>query len=116
MQGRDLNGPTAMLRSVAALDHTKPFIGSMFVIEILPGTANGPDGSDKLWALVRTAFALGLLQCHFNCVDRDTLRAAQKEPERFGNVLVRVSGYSARFVDLGRDIQHHIIARTAHVV
>jgi formate C-acetyltransferase len=105
-----------MLRSIAALDHRTPLIGSMFVIELLPGTLKGPEGGKKLWSLVRTAFGLGLPQCHFSCVDRETLRAAQEDPQRFGHVLVRVSGYSARFVDLGKELQDHIIARTAHTV
>lgn len=114
MQGRDREGPTAMLRSVASLDHRKPFIGSMFVIELLPDSLPGPEGGEKLWTLIRTAFDLGLPQCHVNCVDHGTLRAAQRDPERFGHLLVRVSGFSARFVDLSEDIQDHIIARTPH--
>jgi len=113
-QGRDRDGPTAMLQSVATLDHRKPFIGSMYVVELLPDSVRGEEGLEKIWALVRTAFDLGLPQFHFNCADRGTLSAAQATPERFGHVLVRVSGYSARFVDLTRDIQDHIIARTAH--
>ena len=116
MQGRDREGPTAMLQSVAALDHREPFIGSMCVVELLPDSVKGKDGLEKIWALIRTAFDLGLPQFHLNCGDRETLRAAQADPDRFGHVLVRVSGYSARFVDLARDIQDHIIARTAHAV
>ena len=114
MQGRDREGPTAVIRSVAALDHRKPFIGTMFVVELLPDSVAGPAGADRLWTLVRTAFDLGLPQFHFNCVERGTLRDAQAQPERFGHVLVRVSGYSARFVDLSRETQDHIISRTAH--
>lgn len=115
MQGRDREGLTAMLRSVAALDHRKPFIGTMYVIELSPDSLPGAEGAEKIWTLIRTAFDLGLPQCHVNCVDHGTLRAAQEDPERFGHVLVRVSGFSARFVDLARDVQDHIIARTPHV-
>lgn len=64
---------------------------------------------------IRTWCDLHLWHVQFNVINRDTLLAAQKEPEKYRNLIVRIAGYSAYFVELSEDLQNDLIARTAHV-
>ena len=71
-------------------------------------------GQANLGAMIQTLFALGAFHVQFNCVSSEVLRAAQKTPENYKDLLVRVAGYSTQFVNLSRSMQDAIIARTEH--
>jgi len=109
-QGADLHGPTAVMKSAARIDHTRTG-GTLLNLKFNPQVLAG-EGVDRLGELVRGYFRLGGHHVQFNVVDAATLRAAQAEPERYRNLIVRVAGYSDYFVDVGRDLQEEIISRT----
>jgi formate C-acetyltransferase len=79
-----------------------------------PATVAGPAGTRKLMSLIRTACDLKMWHLQFNIINRETLIAAQKNPEKYQDLLVRVAGYSAYFVDLTPQLQNEIIKRTEH--
>ncbi len=110
--GADRKGPTAVMRSLAKLDHARTG-GTLLNQRFLPGALAGDKGLDLLSALVRGYFGLGGHHAQFNVVDTETLRAAQAKPEDYRNLLVRVAGYSDYFVNLDRNHQEEIISRTA---
>jgi formate C-acetyltransferase len=87
--------------------------GTLLNQRFLPQVLDGDTGIAQLVALVRTYFRMGGHHIQFNVVGTDTLRDAQAHPERYRDLLVRVAGYSDYFVDIGRDLQEEIIARTA---
>jgi formate C-acetyltransferase len=112
VSGRDKYGPTAVLNSVARLDHVMTSNGTLLNQKFHPSALSGEQGLKNLVSLVRSYFDSKGLHVQFNVVDRNTLLDAQKNPERHKNLLVRVAGYSAHFVHLNRDIQNDIISRT----
>ena len=110
-QGADKLGPTAVIKSVAKLDHVKTggtLLNQKFMPELLADDA----GLDKLAHLVRTYFKLDGHHIQFNVVSKDTLLKAQKHPEKYRDLIVRVAGYSDYFCDIGKELQDEIIART----
>ena len=109
-QGADLHGPTAVMKSAARIDHTRTG-GTLLNLKFSPQVLAG-EGVERLAELVRGYFTLGGHHVQFNVVDAATLRAAQEDPERYRNLIVRVAGYSDYFVDVGRDLQEEIISRT----
>ncbi|HQQ72697.1 MAG TPA: glycyl radical protein [Rectinema sp.] len=111
-QGADRNGPTAVIKSLAKIDSAKTG-GCLLNQRFLPQTLEGEKGIDNLTSLIKTFFRLGGHHIQFNVVDTKTLREAQKKPENYRNLLVRVAGYSDYFVDLDRNHQEEIISRTA---
>jgi formate C-acetyltransferase len=113
VQGTDRAGPTAVVRSAAALDHARTG-GTLLNQKFAPEALQGPADLDKLAAVVRTYFALGGHHIQFNVVTAATLRAAQREPEKYRDLIVRVAGYSDYFCDLTRALQDEIISRTEH--
>ncbi|MBP1688062.1 MAG: putative pyruvate formate-lyase [Deltaproteobacteria bacterium] len=115
-QGTDVNGPTATVKSVAALEHINLAQGTIFNMKFHPAALGNKAGLMKWANLVRTYFDLGGWEIQFNVVDVATLRAAQEHPEQYKDLVVRVVGYSAFFVDLDKSVQDDIIARTEHVV
>lgn len=112
MIGMDLNGPTAVVASVAALDPLIPQSGVLLNQRFDPAMVKGEKGLDILETVIRTYFMKHGQHIQINVVDTATLLAAQEKPEDYRNILVRVAGYSAYFVDLERGIQDNIIART----
>ena len=110
--GSERNGPTAMLGSVAGIDHSLISNGCAVNMKFLPSLFDGEERVDKMVQLVRTYFSLGGMELQPNVVSNETLRDAQAHPERYRDLAVRVSGYSALFTDLGRAIQDEIIQRT----
>jgi pyruvate formate-lyase/glycerol dehydratase family glycyl radical enzyme len=114
VQGADRHGPTAVIRSVAKMDHVRTG-GTLLNQKFTPQVLAGDDGLDKLVQLVRTYFKLDGHHIQFNVVDAATLRAAQAHPEQYRDLIVRVAGYSDYFCDLGVALQDEIIARTEHV-
>jgi pyruvate formate-lyase/glycerol dehydratase family glycyl radical enzyme len=113
VQGADRCGPTAVLRSVAKMDHWRTG-GTLLNQKFTPALLADEAGLRGLAHLVRTYFRLGGHHLQFNVVDADTLRAAQKQPEKYRDLIVRVAGYSDFFRDLTRPLQDEIIARTEH--
>jgi formate C-acetyltransferase len=111
-QGADRRGPTAVAKSLAKLDHSRTG-GSLLNQRFLPATLAGEEGLRKLSAYVRGYFRMGGHHVQFNVVDSATLRDAQKKPENYRDLLVRVAGYSDYFVDLDLNHQEEIISRTA---
>jgi formate C-acetyltransferase len=110
--GADRRGPTAVIKSLGKMDQVKSG-GTLLNQRFLPQTLAGEEGLEKLGHLIRTYFRLDGHHIQFNVVDTDTLRAAQRNPDRYRDLLVRVAGYSDYFCDLGEDLQEEIIARTA---
>jgi pyruvate-formate lyase len=112
-QGADGKGPTAVIKSAAKIDHSKTG-GTLLNQKLMPQLLADETSIDKLAHLVRTYFKLGGHHIQFNVVDAQTLRMAQEYPEKYRNLIVRVAGYSDYFVDVGRELQDEIIARTEH--
>jgi formate C-acetyltransferase len=110
-QGRNVSGPTATMKSVAKLDHIKLTGGSVLNMRFNPGLLKDEPNMRKFVSLIRTFCETGGFLVQFNITDTETLRAAQKEPERYRDLLVRVATYSAYFVDLSPELQNDIIAR-----
>jgi formate C-acetyltransferase len=113
VQGADRKGPTAVLRSVAKMDHVRTG-GTLLNQKFTPQILDGETGLRGLGSLIRTYFGLGGHHIQFNVVDACTLRAAQRDPARHRDLIVRVAGYSDYFCDLGETLQNEIIARTEH--
>ena len=109
--GADRNGPTAVIKSLAKMDQAKSG-GTLLNQRFLPSVLSTENDLKKFAGLIRTYFTLGGHHIQFNVVDTKTLRAAQKTPDDYRNLLVRVAGYSDYFVDLDRDHQEEIISRT----
>jgi len=109
--GADTNGPTAVIKSVAKIDHWKTG-GTLLNQKFMPEVLADEEGRKKLGNLVRTYFKLGGHHIQFNVVHADTLKSAQKSPELYQDLIVRVAGYSDYFVNIGKDLQNEIIART----
>ena len=109
-QGRDTRGPTAVLNSAAKIDTRKSY-NHLLNQKFLPSMLEG-DMKPIFVSYLRTWGDLGISHIQFNVIDRETLLAAQKNPERYSDLIVRVAGYSAYFVDLSKGLQDSIIART----
>jgi len=117
-QGADVNGPTAVMLSVAHTQATAYVEGAarLFNMKLSPQSVNGALGTRRLSALIRTWCDLKLWHLQFNIINNATLIAAQKEPQKYRNLIVRVAGYSAYFVDLSPDLQAEITHRTEHTM
>ena len=115
-QGADQNGPTAVLSSACCFDH-KPFTNGMALnMRFAPVTMASDDSLAKVRTLMQTYFDMGGMEVQYNIVSSDTLRAAQDDPDTYKNLVVRVAGFSAYFVELHRSLQNDIIARTENRV
>ena len=110
--GKDVNGPTAAATSVSRLDHFIVSNGTLFNQKFHPSALSGREGLEKFVALIRSYFDQKGMHMQFNVVDRDTLIDAQKYPEKYKHLVVRVAGYSALFTTLSRSLQDDIIRRT----
>jgi len=110
--GRDVNGPTASCNSVSHLDHFIASNGTLFNMKFHPTALAGSQGLENFVSLVRGYFDKKGTHMQFNVVSRDTLRDAQKHPEKYKGLVVRVAGYSALFTTLSRALQDDIINRT----
>ena len=110
-QGADRCGPTAVIKSASRMDHARSG-GTLLNQKFTPALLEGAEGIDQLAHLVRAYFKLDGHHIQFNVVTGDTLRAAQKEPEKHRDLIVRVAGYSDYFCDLTKGLQDEIIERT----
>ncbi len=113
VQGADRNGPTAVVKSVAKIDHLRTG-GTLLNQKFSPQLLGNESGVNGLSHLVRSYFKLNGHHIQFNVVTAYTLRAAQKAPEKYHDLIVRVAGYSDYFCNLSRGLQDEIIARTEH--
>lgn len=112
-QGMDRLGPTAVIRSMAKMDHARTS-GTLLNMKLSPGLVDGEDGIAKMAGLIRTYFRLGGHHVQFNVVSAETLREAQFHPDEHRDLIVRVAGYSDYFCNLSRSLQDEIVARTEH--
>jgi len=110
--GLDKKGPTAVLKSCAKIDHIMDGRAFLLNQRFSPTQMAGEKGYSLWKAYMDTWYKLGIDHLQFNCVSDETLRSAQKEPEKYQEVIVRVAGYSAHFVDISRKTQDNIIQRT----
>ena len=110
--GKDVNGPTAAANSVARLDHYIASNGTLFNQKFHPSALSGREGLEKFVALIRAYFDQKGSHMQFNVVSRETLLDAQKNPDKYKHLVVRVAGYSALFTTLSRSLQDDIINRT----
>jgi formate C-acetyltransferase len=113
-QGVDKQGPTSVIKSASKIDHLRTG-GTLLNQKFAPQFFEDEDSYNCLTALIRSYFALDGHHIQFNVVNADTLRDAQKHPELYRDLIVRVAGYSDYFNDLGEDLQNEIILRTEHV-
>ena len=113
VQGADRYGPTSVIKSVAKMDHIRTG-GTLLNQKFTPHLIGDEEGLEKLAALIRSYFRMDGHHIQFNVIDAATLRKAQKEPEKYRDLIVRVAGYSDYFVDLNLKLQNEIIARTEH--
>jgi formate C-acetyltransferase len=115
VSGRDTNGPTAAANSVAHLDHMIVSNGTLFNQKFHPSALSGREGLEKLSALVRGFFDQKGMHVQYNVIGRETLVDAQKHPDKYKNLVVRVAGYSAHFIYLDKSLQDDIINRTEQI-
>ena len=111
-QGADFKGPTAIIKSVSKMSNDSMNIGMVHNFKIMAGLLDTPEGEESLITLLRTACMFGNGEMQFNYLDNETLIEAQKHPEQYRDLIVRVAGYSAFFVELCKDVQDEIISRT----
>jgi formate C-acetyltransferase len=111
-QGYDKNGPTAVISSVAAIKQTEFPNGTLMNLKFHPTALTGEDGWRKLMQLMQTYFEMGGMELQINVISSDTLRDAQKNPDKHKNLVVRVAGFSAYFVELHPTGQNDLIRRT----
>jgi len=114
VQGMDKNSPTALINSVTQPDHELIRNGVAIDLKFSPSLFKNPMQRKMFRPLVETCFKKGSQEIQFNVVNKDTLLAAQREPEKYQNLLIRVSGYSAYFTSLFKEEQDEIIARTTY--
>ncbi|MCD8301266.1 MAG: glycyl radical protein [Clostridiales bacterium] len=112
--GKDVHGPTASANSVSVLDHGIASNGTLLNMKFHPSALSGERGLDNFVSLIRTYFDRKGSHMQFNVVTRETLLDAQKHPENYRHLVVRVAGYSALFTTLSKSLQDDIIRRTEH--
>jgi pyruvate formate-lyase/glycerol dehydratase family glycyl radical enzyme len=113
MRGRDTHGPTALIKSAAKIDQV-PYQSTLMNMKFHPSALKSAEDLRKLSSLIKTYFSLGGKHVQFNVVSKDTLMEAQRHPENHRDLVVRVAGYSAYFVQLTKAVQDEIIERTEH--
>ena len=114
--GNDVNGPTSVLKSMGKIDHVELLFGVTLNMRINPEVFKGEGeiGVKRLADMIRTFVDPKIFHVQINVVSSETLRAAQKEPDKFRDIMVKMVGYSAFFVNLPKGLQDGIIARTEH--
>jgi formate C-acetyltransferase len=115
-QGADAHGPTAVLLSNYATKNYsyRERASRLLNVKLSPSCVAGEEGTEKLVSFLRTWIDLKLWHVQFNIINKETLLAARRDPDKYRSLLVRVAGYSAYFVDLSPDLQDDIIMRTEH--
>ncbi len=113
VQGADIHGPTSVIKSASKIDHLRTG-GTLLNQKFTPNFLETDEGIEKVLQLIRTYFRLDGHHMQFNVVNAEVLKEAQRHPEKYRDLIVRVAGYSDYFVDLGEDLQNEIIKRTEH--
>jgi formate C-acetyltransferase len=113
-RGSDTKGPTAVLKSIGRIDNPKVAAGETLNMRLDPVIFDSEDGVRRLASLIRVFVDFKMNHVQFNVVSTATLKAAQREPEKYRDLVVKVAGYNAFFVELNKDLQNAIIARTQH--
>ena len=113
-QGRDLNGPTAVFTSSVCFDHSKYMDGLAVNLKVHPTALQGGDSIGKLRDMTLAYFDNGGMECQYNVVSSEVLREAQADPNEYRDLIVRIAGYSAYFVELSLDCQNDLIKRHDH--
>ncbi|WP_269477005.1 (2S)-3-sulfopropanediol dehydratase [Hominibacterium faecale] len=108
----DIYGPTAISNSVTKVDHSRATNGTLLNWKFPPECVAGKTGRENLISFIDTYFAKKAMHCQFNIMSTEMMRAAMKKPEDYKDMLVRVAGYSAYFVELGKPLQMDLINRT----
>ncbi len=116
VNGADRKGPTAVIKSVGGLDLQTAPNGASHTMSFSPAMLRDPEQQQKMMALLRAYGKVGGTALQVNVIDANTLREAQKHPDEYSNLLVRVTGYNAYFVGIGKEIQDEIIARESHAL
>lgn len=111
-QGADFKGPTAIIKTISKLSNDNMNLGMVHNFKLMAGLLDTPEGENGIITLLRTACSMGNGEMQFNYIDNKTLLDAQKHPERYKDLVVRVAGYSAFFTELCKDVQDEIISRT----
>lgn len=114
MYGRDVSGPTALLKSVSKVDSKNGSNGTLLNMKFLPEFFTTREGIKKFADLLMSFVRLHINHVQFNVVRKEDLLSAKKNPEQYRNLTVRVAGYTAYFTELAGDLQDEIIARTSH--
>ena len=114
VQGRDENGPTSVFLSTVCFDHRRYMDGMAVNLKIHPTALNTDAGIDKLEDMTKAYFEDGGMEVQYNVVDAATLRKAQQHPDEYHNLVVRIAGYSAYFVDMTEAMQNDVISRAEH--
>jgi formate C-acetyltransferase len=114
--GKDKTGPFAAMRSTVKVNQTLTANGSALDLMLHPSALMGERGKENLVSLIRAFNSLGGMQVQFNIVDAETLRAAQRTPEKYQNLTVRLWGFPAYFTRLPKEFQDHLIARSEHTL
>ena len=114
VNGADRKGPTSVIKSVGNLGLETAPNGASHTMSFSPSMLQNPEMQEKLMALLRAYGKVGGTALQVNVIDADTLREAQKHPDEYRNLLVRITGYNAYFVGIGKEIQDEIIARESH--
>ena len=110
--GTDFNGPSSVLKSVANIPHGRFVQGTLLNMKVEPAMLSTENGITQMMALLKSMCSLGVYHVQFNVIDQKKLIRAQKNPDEYRGLLVRVAGYTAYFVELGKDVQDDIIGRT----
>ena len=113
MRGMDTHGPTALIKSASKVDQM-PFQSVLFNMKFHPSALKTQEDLLKLASLIKTYFSLGGRHVQFNVVSKEMLTEAQQKPEQHRDLIVRVAGYSAYFVQLGKAVQDEVVNRTSH--
>ncbi|MBE6967359.1 MAG: hypothetical protein IKK00_02690 [Oscillospiraceae bacterium] len=116
VQSHDKFGPTAIFNSSLVYDQSKMLDGIALNLRMHPSALANQEGIDKLRDMSKIYFEQGGLEVQYNVVDTETLRKAQKDPGEYRDLVVRIAGYSAYFVELGTDLQNDIIARNENML
>jgi len=114
VRGRDKEGPTAVLKSVSKIDQLLASNGTLLNLKFHPSVFEGDESFEKFSQFLMGFVQLKVMHVQFNVISADILREAKRNPEAFRNLVVRVAGYSAYFVELDESLQEDIIARTEH--
>ncbi len=114
VQGRDRNGPTAVIKSATKFDHIPALGGLVLNLKFSPSIFSADDGIKRLSDLIKTYLYLKGFEVQINVIDKNTLLEAKRNPEAYRNLIVRVAGYSAYYTSLDPALQDEIIARTEH--